>query len=192
MDGVVGYGDILSPEYQEELIALRDSLTRDSFRIGDIVALVAYERPDILPKEIHSAVGAFAGKKSRTVREYAAISRFYPPEVRERYAVLTFDHFRTAMSLGEKWREALDWAVEQTDRLNRPATVDSMETAFHDNATPTNYLQAEEENAASEVATLLNKLREVLGIKMHLPEFIEREVLGLIDKIELAITEKVC
>ena len=37
---------------------------------------------------------------------------------------------RTAMQFGDQDLDALQWAVEQSERLGRPATVDSMEMHF--------------------------------------------------------------
>lgn len=145
----MSYADELPMSIQEELIQMRDDATRMEWRTGDIVqeaidwnrerfrkAMILGSGVDeIRPVEImevYRAVGAFRGKSARTIRDYHSVACFYPrgteadPGPREKYAVLAFDHFRQAMTLGPDWEDALDWAVKQVDELNRPATVDAM------------------------------------------------------------------
>jgi hypothetical protein len=121
-------------ELQEELIQISEEQSRMEFRIGDIVTgTIAYNRQNMHPAnvmEIYSAVGAFCGKSSRTVRDYNAVASFYPIEIREEFGVLKFDHFRQAMTLGPNWQNALQWAIEQGDSLGRPASVDAMIAQF--------------------------------------------------------------
>jgi hypothetical protein len=128
------YGDLIPAKLQNELIAIRDSSTRQCWRIADICAeVVEWNRAngqEIEMQQVYAAVGLFAGKASRTVREYHFIGRFFQPEIRETFECLAFDHFRHAAQLGDRAIEALQWAVEQTDELNRPATVDAMMAKF--------------------------------------------------------------
>ncbi len=129
------YGDIVPEDLQNELIRIRDSHTRQCFRVGEIVdEVITFNRTQGKTTElqhIYSAVALFAGRESRTVREYHAISRLFPLEIREHFHMLAFDHFRHAARLGgELSIQALQWAMEQTDELNRPATVDAMIARF--------------------------------------------------------------
>lgn len=128
------YGDLIPVNLQDELIAIRDSNTRQSWRIADIVdEVISFCRTnnrEAEMQEVYAAVGLFAGRASRTVREYHAIGRFFPPEIREQFECLAFDHFRHAAQLGDRAIEALQWAMEQTDELNRPATVDAMSARY--------------------------------------------------------------
>lgn len=133
---VVSYKLLIPDRYQDRLITLGQNLSVASFAIGDITnaikngwASVKQERGElaIAEADIYAAVGAFCGKSARTIREYASIAAFYPLEIREVYDVLSIDHFRTAMTLGPRWEQALMWAVEFADRNGgRPATVDRM------------------------------------------------------------------
>lgn len=130
----MSYSDLLPNEAQEELIQLADTQSRIEFRVGDIVGeTLAWNMQNdkaISVMELYSAVGAFAGKSARTIRDYATVSAFYPPKLRESYSVLRFDHFRQAMTLGPDWEAALQWACEQVDELGRPASVDAMVAQF--------------------------------------------------------------
>ncbi len=137
------YDEIVPIEFQNELIAIRDNIVKESWRVGDIVLSIRYDRPELESGIVHQAVGVFVGKAARTVREYAAISTFFPMEIREKYDVLAFDHFRSAMKFGDRWKDALEYAVNTVDTLNRPATVDMMEQVFAGGETRENYEQAE-------------------------------------------------
>lgn len=130
----MSYGNMVPDKLQSELIQIRDDMTRSYFRIGDIIQEVKdyliFNQQEFSMDEIYSAVGMFVGKPSRTVREYFSLARFYPEEIREQFSVLAFDHFRHASRFGEKSIQVLQWAVEQGDQLNRPATVDAMIARF--------------------------------------------------------------
>lgn len=138
----MSYGSMVPDKLQSELIQIRDDMTRAYWRIGDICQEVKdyllFNEQDFTMDSIYSAVGAFVGKPSRTVREYYSLARFYPEEIREQFSVLAFDHFRHASRFGEKSIQILQWAVEQGDTLNRPATVDAMFAHFapHDPGMP--------------------------------------------------------
>jgi len=115
----VSYRLIIPDRYQSRLIALGENLSIASFAVGDITNEIKagwdkVRREDgdlaIADADIYSAVAAFCGKSSRTVREYASIAAFFPPEIREVYEILSIDHFRTAMTLGPRWESALMWA----------------------------------------------------------------------------------
>lgn len=127
------YGDLIPNGLQDELLAIRDTLSRSYWRIGDIVQeVIAFNQINRRPVErqtVYSAVGLFVGKASRSVREYYAIGRMFAPEIRELFSVLSFDHFRTAARMPDPIA-ALQWAVDQTEFLNRPATVDGMIANF--------------------------------------------------------------
>ncbi len=139
-ESVVNYSILVPDRYQEILIDLGSRSTSISFSIGDVTndiragwQSVKRERPDLAVSDadINAAVGAFCGKSARTVREYAAVAAFYTLEIREVYAVLSFDHFRTAMTLGPRWEMALMWAIDESQTNGgRPATVDKMVAKF--------------------------------------------------------------
>ena len=130
----MSYSDLLTNEAQAELIQLADVQSRIEFRVGDIVSESlswnVQNQKAVSIMELYSAVGAFAGKSARTVRDYHSVAVFFPPKAREAYSVLRFDHFRQAMTLGPNWEEALMWACEQVDVLGRPASVDAMVAQF--------------------------------------------------------------
>lgn len=133
----MSYSSMIPDKLQNELIQIRDEMTRKYWRIGDICQEVKdyliFTEQEFSMEEIYSAVGAFVGKPSRTVREYFSLAQFYPDEIREQFSVLAFDHFRHASRFGDQAIQVLQWAVEQGDTLNRPATVDAMLARF---ATP--------------------------------------------------------
>jgi hypothetical protein len=187
----VSYTTIIPDRFQSELIEIGSISSNTSFAIGDITneiraawQRVKSERPDraIPEAEIYAAVGAFCGKSARTIREYSAIAAFYPPEVREDFPILRFDHFRTAMVLGPRWESALRWAVDEADSNGgRPATVDKMIAKFAvvpempadnpdpiEDAGPQSAAEITLGNALAEVAviqtfvTTVGKLRTVL------------------------------
>ena len=136
----ISYANIVPDELQNALIAIEGANTLNSWRIGDIAILVfAYVQQNqfqVTDEAVYSAVAAFCGKKARTIREYRHLSKFYPLEIREAYGMLSYAHFRVAARLPD-CHAALEWAVAQTDKLGRPATVDSLEAHFAPQQDPT-------------------------------------------------------
>ena len=130
----MSYSNIIPLEIQDALLVIRDADTRNSWAIGDLTyAVIRYNQLNQTGADlqtIYAAVGMFAGKASRTIREYLYLARFYAPELRENFAILAYDHFRTAATLGERAIMALEWAVGQGDELGRPASVDAMQAHF--------------------------------------------------------------
>lgn len=177
------YNDIVPTDLQDELIAIRDELSKASFRIGDIVLQIIQEKPDEPIEQIHKAVGLFSGKAQRTVREYASIAAFYPQPLREQYDVLSFDHFRVAMRFGADCYTALDWAVAQLDEINRPATVDAMELQFSGQESSLNYEKDLEVQNDNLVLTILRRLKDLLS-KLKLSDDLVRDAVSVIDRIE--------
>jgi len=173
LNTLVTYDAIIPSDFIEELIVIRDSITQASFRTGDIVNQIKQARPDLEPNLVYSAVGSFVGKRSRTVREYAMVSAFYPMNIRREYETLSFDHFRTAMRYGDNWQDALEWAVNQTDVINRPATVDSMTEKFGEGTGETYSQEATEQ--IRNLVTKLKRLFTSLGLK---------EAVALIEQLE--------
>ena len=126
------YADVVSEDFQMELMQIEYIQSGTSWRLGDIVNIIEQQvaSRSIPSSMVYKAVALFSGKSARTIREYSAIASHYPMNIREIYQVLSFDHFRTAMQFGDRDLDALEWAVNQTERLGRPATVDSMEAHF--------------------------------------------------------------
>lgn len=184
------YNEIVSTEYQHELLQIRDNVTKDSWKIGDITLAIKAEHPEFAANIIYSAVGSFVGKASRTVREYAAISAFYSPETRSEFDVLAYDHFRTAMQLGSMWKQALEYAVKAVDDLNRPATVDMMEYAFEGGETSENFKQIENDQEKSDLGTVLRvaeRLRDLVSRQPELHDW-ESSITGFIEFVARAMS----
>ena len=131
---MIRYADIVPDAIQVELISLRDSMTRCGWRVGDLTnAIVDHcdvNKIMVSKMDVYQAVGVFAGKAGRTVRDYAMLSAFYSPATRLEYDILSIDHFRTALRLGEAWQTGLEWCADQVATLGRPAGVDAMEARF--------------------------------------------------------------
>ena len=137
----MNYENLIPSELINELITIRDSVTKDNFRIGDIVGIVIKvcdaRGLQVLREDIYKAVGCYVGKAARSVREYYMVAQIYPESLRKQFEILSFDHFRNAAQLGgENDIKALRWAVKQTDQLGRPATVEAMLAKF---ASPCTY-----------------------------------------------------
>ena len=132
------YTRLIPQDLQEELINLRDGVTRDAWRLGDICEEVGrFCKMNAIrhgKADLYKAVASISGKKARTVREYHRTAQFYDEATRFEYEVLAFDHFRVAVRYGDDWRDALDWCVDQVDALGRPATVEAMQAHFSDSA----------------------------------------------------------
>lgn len=157
---MISYNDVIPMEYQNELLNMRDMESRNSFRAGDITNELLAQNQD--KDLVYSAVGSYVGKAKRTVREYAMVSRFYPDKIRQKYEILSYEHFRVAMRYGDRWEEALEWSVDQTEIYNKPATVDAMETVFKAEETAENYQPYIEEEYIGALGKLSLVLRDIL------------------------------
>lgn len=132
------YSEIVPKNLQEELIQIGDDITRNTFRIGDIVVIVSeyaiLNEMRCSKSDVYRAVGSFIGKASGTVRGYEALARFYPESVRKEYEILSSSHFRKAMELDRStdfgWRDVLNYAVFKAEDYGRPATVDELTRVF--------------------------------------------------------------
>jgi hypothetical protein len=184
----IPYSKIVPDDLQNLLISIEGANTLNSWRIGDITGLVfthcQENRIQAAADAVYSAVAAFCGKKSRTIREYHHLSGFYPMEIREAYGMLAYAHFRVAARLPD-CRVALEWAVAQTDKLGRPATVDSLEAHFAPQQDPTppepewnEELPPEPESCAgynAPVARVARINNYLAAIRRELADFTEEE-----------------
>jgi hypothetical protein len=188
MNETIPYSKIVPDDLQSLLIAIEGANTLNSWRIGDITALVfahVQQNQIAAPADaVYRAVAAFCGKKSRTIREYHHLSGFYPLEIREAYGMLAYAHFRVAARMPD-CRVALEWAVAQTDVLGRPATVDSLEAHFAPQQDPTppepewnDELPPEPESCAGynePVARVARINNYLAAIRRELADFTEEE-----------------
>ena len=80
----VSFNTIIPDEDQNILLAVRESLNRGYWLVGDIANrdyLLAMENGlPVTRNEVYAAVGFYAGVGGRTVRYYADVSAFYPPD----------------------------------------------------------------------------------------------------------------
>lgn len=114
---VLSDAEIVEDELQSELIQWRDVFRAGQFRIGDIALEIiekASERGITIPDyRVDEAVSRFCGKSPRTVRYYRETSAYYPQEIRQEFEVLPFSHFVFARTLGNRWREVLEFSASQ-------------------------------------------------------------------------------
>lgn len=108
--------DIVPESYQNVLIQIRDAMTKSYFTIGDIsnnlIIMNSESGFQITEQRIFDAVGRYVGKSGRTVRYYSETAAFYPESIRTEFEVLPFACFVFARSMNGKWREVLEFAVE--------------------------------------------------------------------------------
>lgn len=126
------YEKILPPDTVAELINLGQSTSDVCFRIGDItnecILLNQLAGNEVTKQTVYKAVGAFTGKKSRTIRYYAEVAERFPADVRIAYEPLSFSHF-SFVSKFANWQEILEYAMEHMDK-GRPASVDQLIAVF--------------------------------------------------------------
>jgi len=154
---------VIPDEYQADLLHLRDLHTAIQFRVGDITCRIIEHNAMhqvLIPKmSVYKAVGSMFGKSSRSIRVYAQVAEFFPPEIREAYTVLAFEHFRVACSMGDKWRQVLDWSLDQIETTGKPATVDALLNEFY-------YAPAENDPEAEQERDMLRQVGDhISGIR---------------------------
>lgn len=110
----VSDSDIVPEDYQNLLMYWRDTFRVGYFSLGDVAnrlcAMAAKQAFRVTEARVFEAVGKFCGKSGRTVRYYAETAEFFSDEMRQEYEMLPFSHFVFARSMGDRWREVLDYA----------------------------------------------------------------------------------
>lgn len=185
----IRYDDIVPSDIRDELIVIRDSHTAIKWRTGDLVWMAlsecAADGKVVTRETMCAAFGSFIGKSARTIREYATVSRFYDAKVRIKYEVLAYDYFRVAMRLGHKWKDALDWAVMQVDKFNRPATVDAMLLEFGSDVQKGDPGERTETSCFASLLTILQSLKRTLcSPNMPLKQSIIQRSMKMIEDLE--------
>jgi len=177
--------DIIPNEIQDELISLRDGISDSIWRIGDITnsLLETYHSTELSRQFIYSAVGLFVGKQSRTIREYAMVAKRFDESWRLEYDMLSFDHFRVCMRLGDRCEEALAWAIGE-GATTRPATVDAILANFADNKDMENNFIV---NLRSKADAFVECLSPLLNTEMkEKAQMVKAQVLDFIADFETA------
>jgi hypothetical protein len=128
---------IISADVVDRLILLGQASSDAAWEVGDIVnheweqIESAGRTTPFTRMEWYKYVAELVGKSERTVRDWAGLAMFFPPEARGEYPPLSVDHFRLARSFGERWRECLDMAMRKMGVNNgRPPSVDWLEAAM--------------------------------------------------------------
>lgn len=196
------YTEIIPESYQVLLINISHQTTDLSWELGDITREIIVQLVDTHPEIdrafIYSAIGAFAGRSARTIREYHHLAREFEIQDRERYSILSFDHFRTAATFGDLRYQALEWAVFEADNNGgRPATVDAMYAHFMDTLQGAGEEQGEDqdENTSDDailrkyipqMAAILRKLLDTLGQDNEY----RQELKSILDTLEYTLQAK--
>lgn len=141
---------LFTSDDETELIRLGDAISLVCFRVGDIanekIALLGRRscsgnvseavRKSLLQIsyiDVYKYIASLVGRSERSVRKYAAVSKFYPPEIRTQFGPLKFAHFEAAMQYGSAWRTVLETALQQMDYFGgKPPTVEWIEHNFKD------------------------------------------------------------
>ena len=126
----------------DQLITIRDSISRDQWAVGEIDSLLCAilddqgwrdERGELYTHEhIHRLVGEFVQLRSSRVRHCAACYRFYSDDQRSGYSVLPFSHFEYAMQFPDLTVDILECSIRRMDEIGRPPSVEWLEEEFRD------------------------------------------------------------
>ena len=185
MTSVKEYERIIPPDVISELIFIGESASECSFRVGDItnecIRLNELAENDITHQLVYSAVGAFCGKASRTVRYYAEVAERFPGYVRTEYEPLSFSHFAFAMKY-KNWDDILEFAMANMDEKGRPATVDALIAIY-------GYPEKEVADSTN-ILDLVKSLRKEV-LKLPLSGDIRQLVTEALQRIVEAITKGV-
>lgn len=112
----VSVSNTISDEDQAILIQIRDNIRNNYFMIGDIANKYIYQavanNTIMYSQDIYDNIGKIVGKSGRTVRYYAEEATFYSFETRDQYDILPFSFFVFARTMGDDWKNVLDYAME--------------------------------------------------------------------------------
>lgn len=122
---------VLPLSVQNKIAHLRDEHDRLQWLVGDlfneIYGLVRSNRVDATRSDVANYVlhvlGLEGDRGFSSVLTDAATAGFYPSEIRARYSVLAFSHFRFAASFGGDAVAVLDEAMKFFDQYSRPPSV---------------------------------------------------------------------
>ena len=195
------YNEIVPKNLQEELIQIGEDITKNTFRIGDIViavmGFVSINGLGYTKSNVWRAVGSFIGKAAATVRGYEALALFYPQSVRKEYEILSASHFRKAMEIDSatdyEWRAVLEYAVKKIEDYGRPATVDELTRVFIYECEPFEYEEEEpiEHSLYNPIQRFENTIESLKGIIDLLPvsEPIREDIRRALSHVELTFSE---
>lgn len=123
---------------QNRLLHLRDSITRTSWQVGDIVNEIFQSElardPGAMIMPVYLFVAEVVGLSASTVRHHAAAAAFYTPPVREKYDILPHSHFVFALGYKNQfnadghptWESILNSSVDYFTRTGRLLSVDRL------------------------------------------------------------------
>jgi len=170
------YETVIEPDDINELISLRDSTTEAQFRVGDLALKYASRAKSfgLTKAYMYGAIGSYYGKQARTIRSYSYVAAFYPVEVRERYPILSFDHFKVAMRADDPYA-VLEWAIGSLD--SRPQSVDACIAEFA--------IKSEDHESLDSV---LQPIRRYIT---KLPRFVRERIEEILEQIEEILKEAV-
>lgn len=191
------YSDIIPKNLQDELIQIGEDITRNTFRIGDIVVIAgeyaALNEIQCSKNDIYRAVGSFIGKASGTVRGYEALAKFYPVSVRKKYEILSSSHFRKAMELDDTygWEDVLDYAMRRVEDYGRPATVDELTRVFvYDPDEPYERedepLEYDRYNPVEKFENTITKLWNMIDL-LPVEEYVREDIRGEIERLKMKL-----
>jgi hypothetical protein len=111
------------PTLPDEVIeTLRQLLTdadRHQFAVGDFLIEVVDELAPKVPRSsIIRECSNKTGADPSTLRDRECMARWYPPDVRREFDMLTYSQLRACKYAGEHWRDWAEWAA-----ANLPAPV---------------------------------------------------------------------
>ena len=193
------YKTIIPQHLQEELIQIGEDISRNIFRVGDIViSIVNYVEAngfDCTKRDIWRAVGSFIGKSASTVQGYEALASFYPQSVRSNYGELSSSHFKIAMKIDSTteydWQTVLEYAVDRVQYYGRPATVDELAKVFIYNLEPFEFdddkpIEHIRQSPVDDFINHLSSLRRTAEL-LPVPEQTRAELLDALKKIEFVV-----
>jgi len=126
----------LPEEVIEQIRQLSDSADSFQWQIGDILADVwaevgpAYTRQLESVRKAHSyiigQVANRAGIAKSTLRDRESMSRFFPPDMRDKLQPLTYHQCRALKSAGAQWVKYHTWVMDQADEKGYFPSVEAI------------------------------------------------------------------
>ena len=106
----------------DQVIEALRQLLNDSdsyqFAIGDFIIDVLDEFITLDRSVVIKQLADRTGHDRSTLRDRHNMAKFFPPDVRQEYDMLTYSQLRACKSAGDRWREYATWAAD-----NMPAPV---------------------------------------------------------------------
>lgn len=185
------YQNILNKDIIEMLLQMRNDRSNSNWTIGNLVVQITKAHQEAqdgyMLKDVAKAVAAMIGETTQAVLEMAKVRLAYSDEQMDQHQTLTWSYYQRASLFGVDRMSVLQWAEDQVDEVNRPASLDAVIVNM---GNPNTHAPEVETVEAAKVSTRKKAVKAIKYLEsrikcgaIELDEATSKKVLGLSDYI---------